>query len=253
VLAAIESIKEQQFSGIETILVDDGSTDDTVTRVAKLYPEIHLLKLAGVGPGKARHAGVAASTGDVLMFLDSDDLWLENHVRRLLKVLDRGFEVAYGITLSRNEIDQSGFLIPENGQGIEGDCFHDLIRWCFLVPSAVALTRKAYWSVGGFPWLPFGEDWLFFLKLAAQYHFGFAEGEPITFRRLNRDCLCFLTDKKKILAIIQQVLNFLKNEPRATIAHYRHFQALHKWTAENPQHWATVQDWYLALLKEKII
>jgi glycosyltransferase involved in cell wall biosynthesis len=253
VLAALDSIKRQQFYELEIILVDDGSTDDTLAEVASLFPEVHTVKLSGVGPGLARNAGAGVAGGDILMFLDSDDLWLENHVKRLVNVLNLGFEVAYGVAQTRNEVGGEDFLIPENGTGLEGDCFQALTRWCFLVPSALAVTRKAFEHAGGFSSVPYGEDWLFFLELATLYPFGFTGAEPITLRKLHPGSLCFLSDKKKLLGIIKQVRTFLENEPRATVAHCHHFRMLHAWTSENSTHWPTVQDWYLSMLKEKII
>ena len=253
VLEAIESTRLQHYSDLEILVVDDGSTDNTLAEIASLFPEVHVIELHGVGPGQARNAGVEASSGDILMFLDSDDLWLERHVEQLVNTLNRGFRVAYGVAQTRDEVGGADFLIPENGAGPEGDCFQDLLRWCFLVPSTVALKRETFQATGGFASLSYGEDWIFFLKLAAQFPFGFAGPEPLTLRRLHRGSLCFLSDKKKLLVIIDQVLTFLRNEPRATAAHYNHFKMLHAWTAAHLEQWSTVQDWYLALLKEKII
>lgn len=253
VISAIESVIRQQHHQVEIILVDDGSTDNTIAEVALQFPGITTVKLPGVGPGPARNAGIAASRGEIIMFLDSDDLWLENHARQLVEVLERGYEVAYGVAESYNEIDDSVFLIPEKGAGLEGDCFEPLTRWCFLVPSAMALTRRAFLQAGPFPPLPAGEDWVFFLKLAACCPFGFGGPKPVTLRRLHRGSLCFISSRKKLLAIISQVLTFLENEPRAQQAHLQHLKKLHKWTAESPDRWTTVQDWYLALLKEKLI
>ena len=84
------------------------------------------------------------------------------------------------------------FLIPENGVGIEGDCFEPLLRWCFLVPSSVAVSREVFQAVGGFESVACGEDWIFFLKLSALFPFGFAGPHPITLRRLHQGSLCFL-------------------------------------------------------------
>jgi glycosyltransferase involved in cell wall biosynthesis len=253
VLEAIESIKRQHYSDLEIIVVDDGSTDNTRTEIKSMFPEILQVKLDGVGPGLARNAGADASSGDILMFLDSDDLWLENHARQLLDTMSRGFQVAYGTTKTIDEIGASDFLIPDMGDGIEGDCFEPLLRWCFLVPSSLAVSRKAFMTVGGFDNVDCGEDWTFFLKLSAQFPFGFAGPHPITLRKLHKGSLCFLSDKKKLLAIINQVYTFLENEPRATAAHRDHFTMLHEWTATNMDQWSTVQDWYLEMLKEKII
>jgi glycosyltransferase involved in cell wall biosynthesis len=209
--------------------------------------------LNGEGPGTARNAGVSASSGDILMFLDSDDIWLENHVQQLFSVFQRGFQVAYGVTLTRDEVAGGDFLIPEKGAGLEGDCFSALLRWCFMVPSSIALHRDVFIKIGGFDDIAYGEDWTFFLKLGARYPFGFAGPEPITIRRLHHGSLCFLNDRKNLLAIINQVLRVLESEPRATASHHEHFRLLQKWTTANMDRWSTVQDWYQAMQREKII
>ena len=98
VLEAIASIRRQQYPDLEIIVVDDGSTDNTQAAIKSMFPEIRQVRLNGVGPGLARNAGADAANGNILMFLDSDDLWLENHVQQLQDILNRGFQVAYGAT-----------------------------------------------------------------------------------------------------------------------------------------------------------
>ena len=253
VLEAIESIRRQPYSDLEIIVVDDGSTDNTQAEIRSMFPEVLLVRLNSAGPGIARNAGVDASSGNILMFLDSDDLWLENHVQQLLDVLSRGFQVAYGTTKTIDEVGRNDFLIPDKDEGIDGDCFEQLLRWCFLVPSSSAVSRKAFKTVGGFDSVACGEDWAFFLKLSARFPFGFSGPTPITLRRLHHGSLCFLSDKKKLLAIINQVTSVLENEPRATAAHRNHFSKLYDWSAAHMDQWTTVQDWYLQMLREKII
>jgi len=253
VLKAIESALRQQYDCMEIVLVDDGSEDNTLSDVGTLFPGVKQVRLEGEGPGAARNAGVSASSGDILMFLDSDDIWLDNHVEQLTNVLKRGFQVSYGVTLTHDEISGGNFLIPEKGSGLEGDCFSALLSWCFTVPSSLAVSRNAFIDIGGFDVVPFGEDWSFLLKLSSRYAFGFAGREPITVRRLHHGSLCFLSDRKNLLAIINQVLKVLENEPRATVSHRDHFHMLHEWTAANMHQWSTVQDWYQAMQQEKIV
>jgi glycosyltransferase involved in cell wall biosynthesis len=253
VLEAIASIKRQACPDLEIIVVDDGSTDNTRAEIISVFPEVLQVRLNGAGPGSARNAGVKASSGDILMFLDSDDLWLENHVNDLLGVLNRGFKIAYGTTKTIDKITSNEFLIPDTDEGLEGDCFNALLRWCFMVPSSIAVTRESFMRIGGFDNFACGEDWTFFLRLSARFPFGYAGPHPITLRKLHRGSLCFLSDKKKLLVIIKQVFSVLENEPRATAAHRNHFSMLYDWTADHTNEWATVQDWYLQMLREKII
>ena len=63
----------------------------------------------------------------------------------------------------------------------------------------------------------------------------------------------FLNEGEKLLAIINQVLNVLENEPRTTKEDYEHMKILQAWTLEHLTEWSTVQEWYLAISQEKLI
>lgn len=76
VLAAIESVRAQSTPVHEIIVVDDGSTDDTLARLSTLAPAVRVIAQPNAGPGPARNAGLAAATGEFIAFLDSDDRWL---------------------------------------------------------------------------------------------------------------------------------------------------------------------------------
>ncbi len=74
----IESVLAQKNANIETILVDDGSTDSSpiiCNEFAKLNDAIKVIHKKNGGLSSARNAGISAATGDVIFFLDSDDYW----------------------------------------------------------------------------------------------------------------------------------------------------------------------------------
>ncbi len=73
--AALASVRAQTLLPHETIVVDDGSTDNTASLLAAT-PGIRAIHQANAGPGPARNAGLAAATGEYIAFLDADDLWL---------------------------------------------------------------------------------------------------------------------------------------------------------------------------------
>lgn len=76
-LRAVGSIQAQHFTDWELIVVDDGSTDDTVSRITALGDaRIHLVQQANQGVYTARNTGLAASRGRWITFMDSDDEWL---------------------------------------------------------------------------------------------------------------------------------------------------------------------------------
>lgn len=84
---AIESVLAQTCQNFEIIVVDDGSTDDTRERVAR-FPQVRYLYQANKGIAPARNAGLHASRGDFLVFLDADDRLLPEALATGVDCLD---------------------------------------------------------------------------------------------------------------------------------------------------------------------
>ena len=91
VSAAAESVLAQTFADLEAIVVDDGSTDRTVARLAAIGdPRLTVIAAAHGGcVGAVRNRGVGAARGEWLAFLDSDDLWVPDKLEAQLAALDR--------------------------------------------------------------------------------------------------------------------------------------------------------------------
>ena len=202
---AIASVLAQDTPVREIIVVDDGSTDHTAALVATRFPEVRLLRRSGLGPGLARNAGVAEACGEVVMFLDSDDVWLPGHVSSLVRTLARGYPVAYGVTKNCDQVGGGEFFIPEPGMALEGQCLAGLARWCFLLPSAMAVETGAFAEVGGFGGGELGEDWSFFIRLAQRFPFGFCGEEPITLRHLHHGSLCNGANSERLETLLASV------------------------------------------------
>ena len=253
VLKAIESALVQDAYQPEVIVVDDGSTDGTKWAIKTRFPGIRVISTPALGPGLARNEGVMAATGQVFMFLDSDDIWLPHHVKSLMQYIRRGFQVAYGVTRTKDCLGRSEFLIPEAGRGISGQCFTELARWCFMVPSSVAITRKAFEDTGGFGQGDVGEDWAFFLRLSALYPFGFTP-EIISHRLLHEGSLCCLRDgDTKIQEILRRIMEVLETSDRALPKDIERIQKMQVLTNEGGQRWQTVQDWYMGMRRQGLV
>jgi GT2 family glycosyltransferase len=109
---AIESARAQTHPDVEVIVVDDGSTDDTA-EIAARYP-VKLVRQRNRGVGAARNRGASEARGELLVFLDADDVLEPTYVARCLAALAaEGPEVAYAYTQMRYFGDQDG--IHESG------------------------------------------------------------------------------------------------------------------------------------------
>lgn len=88
IAAAIESILEQAHEPLEVLVVDDGSTDETAA-IARGFPQTRVIRRRRGGPAAARNSGVAEARGELLAFLDSDDLWVRGKLKLQLEALRR--------------------------------------------------------------------------------------------------------------------------------------------------------------------
>lgn len=85
--ATLNSILAQEFTDYEVIVVDDGSTDNTL-EVLREFPWVKVLLRENGGPGAARNCGVKASAGEYIAFLDSDDIWFPWTLATFAKVIE---------------------------------------------------------------------------------------------------------------------------------------------------------------------
>ncbi|PSB01602.1 glycosyltransferase family 2 protein [Merismopedia glauca] len=75
---AIQSLKRQNYQPLEIIVIDDGSTDKTAEIAAQFHPEIRYVYQSNQGPSAARNHGIKLAEGEVIAFLDVDDLWADD-------------------------------------------------------------------------------------------------------------------------------------------------------------------------------
>ena len=167
---AIESALTQTYPCVETIVVDDDSTDHTAN-VAALYPTVHYLHQENQGLAAARNTGLRASHGDILIFLDADDRLtpetVEHGVYHLLSSPESAF-----VSGRYRYIKEDGTVLNEYSQEpTEPDPYAAFLRGNYVgMHATVAYRRSAIETEGGFnPALPACEDYDLYLRLAKRY------------------------------------------------------------------------------------
>lgn len=176
--ATLESVLAQSFTDFELLVVDDGSTDETVAVVkglieARQDDRLRLYSFENAGQGESRNRGAALATGAFLSFIDADDLWTTDKLAAQWQALQDNPEAAVAYSWT-DHIDE-GDRFFRNGPHLtfSGNVYPKLIVSDFVGSgSNVLVRREAYEAVGGFePSLTPAEDWDLWVRLAAKYPF----------------------------------------------------------------------------------
>lgn len=173
--AAIESVLGQTHTSHEVIVVDDGSTDNTVQIVKGFGDKVKLIEQSHSGlPAVARNRAIAASTGGYIAFLDADDLWEPEKLARQIAIFEQHPDVglvcgnAYHLRPEISDKKTDLYLKPR--QGSSGSVMGDLLRDNFVITSTVMVERELLDQTGFFceePWARAIEDYDLWLRAAA--------------------------------------------------------------------------------------
>ena len=147
---AIESVFKQTYPHYEIIVVDDGSTDETAN-VAAGFGRVRCLSQKNQGLAAARNAGLEASKGSYLVFLDADDRLLPNALRDGIKSLNSHPECAF-VYGHVQLISANGLPLSSPRQfDPQGDHYLELLRHNYIwTPGAVIYCRGVFDFVTGF-------------------------------------------------------------------------------------------------------
>ena len=169
---AIESVLSQSYPRIETIVVDDRSTDET-EQVVRRYADqdVRYLKNEGRrGASATRNVGIRAARGRLIAFLDSDDEWLPDKISLQVKKFAAGPTnlglVHCGVTELRSGRSPTHF-IPK----LRGKVFQELLIWNFVgSASRIMIPRQILLDLGGFnESFQTLNDWEMTLRIARDY------------------------------------------------------------------------------------
>ena len=169
---AVKSILSQTRPPDEVIVVDDGSTDDTVDAIERLGGDVTVIRREQAGVSAARNAGIEAASGEWIAFLDSDDLWLPEKLRAQEDTLTRPENSEYRIAYTDEKWIRDG---KHRNKGMRhakhsGWIYPQCLPLCIISPSSVIMHRQVFDEVGTFDdELPACEDYDMWLRVCARF------------------------------------------------------------------------------------
>jgi glycosyltransferase involved in cell wall biosynthesis len=151
----IESILRQSFHDYELLVVDDGSTDDTRTKLKPYETRLRYLYQENRGPSAARNLGVRHAKADWISIQDSDDLCTPTHLQTLWDYVkdhtDCGMVFANGDYLGSREHNRDTIVPGDKSRRLarRGVELSDFFEKSILRLQAALISRPAYDSLGG--------------------------------------------------------------------------------------------------------
>ena len=182
VLQAVASVLSQNYEPLELVVVDDGSTDDTTSKLAPLAisGQLKLLAQPNRGVSAARNAGILATTGPLIAFLDSDDQWLMGKIQAQVDFFHKNPNAV--LVQTQEQWVRNGRRVNPGVKHLKkaGDIFMDSLKLCLISPSAVMLKRSLLEEVGLFDEkLLAAEDYDLWLRILNRYPVGLIDKEMV--------------------------------------------------------------------------
>jgi len=188
----IQSALGQTYKNIEIVVVDDGSTDGTEDLKVLQDRRVRYLKIKhSGGPATPRNVGIKKSRGDLIAFLDSDDVWRPEKLEKQISFMQKGgFDF---VSSDAGVIDKNGKKTKDsylahlgNLNNLGPQVFPRLYESNFVITSSALVRREVFDKVGFFdqsPRMVGVEDYDLWLRISAVgAKFGFLPERLLLYR-----------------------------------------------------------------------
>jgi teichuronic acid biosynthesis glycosyltransferase TuaG len=224
IVECVKSVQEQTYKNYEHIIIDDGSDDNTIKIVealAKKDSKIILIKSpenSGGKPGKVRNIGIKIAKGELIAFLDSDDLWEKEKLEiQLVFMQKNGLDFSYH-PLSRLVNSAESTTSFWGRDCFQKDFFRGLFLSNFIPTCSVLVKKKVLKEVSSFEEsLKYDEDYFLWMLIALKnYKMAFLGDVLGSFRRTNHGNINSVLNKKEknenTILLKEKIIFEYKNE-----------------------------------------
>lgn len=184
-LGAIQSVLAQTFRDFEIILIDDGSDEISNIKWTEIDLRIQYLRLeTSRGPSQARNAGIAQATGDLIAFLDSDDVFLPDKLEIQFNVMKAFPSVMMSYTaaimMDRNGKDIALFPVKQNN-----NIYPNIWENCSVLTPCVMIRKELLERFQFTERVRLGEDLILWAQISRLYPLHLIEKPLSKVRFLN--------------------------------------------------------------------
>ena len=201
--SAIRSVQAQSYEPLETIVVDDGSSDETAE--VATAAGTRLIRQSNLGVSAARNAGLSSAAGEFIVFLDADDELLPGAIDSGVAFLDARPQTS-SVVRQCYSMDIDGRPLHSEQPIVHGiDLYREWLSHNFAwTPGAAVFRRRAILDIGGFPTdVDAAADYAVYLRLARhgtvafdprpvlryRQHEGAMSGDPVLMLRTTLEVL----------------------------------------------------------------
>lgn len=182
---AIKSALNQTFKEIEIIVVDDGSTDELDKEIQQFGDKITFVKQKNQGAAASRNNGIKHSSGEIIAFLDADDIWLPEKLALQLPLFQQNPKV--GVVFGNAHFLSDGKIQPKTYFDLytpfRGSIFPELFARNFIPMSSVLVRRQVLEQVGLFDESVYCvEDYELWLRIAKFWKFDYIQNQVAVYR-----------------------------------------------------------------------